>query len=144
MKKGLKTLLIILAVIAIAAAAYFVLGNSNQEPASGLVADSTNAPVSSPINQSASTLTAEIGQEFIATLLSLQSINLDTTLFSNPAFVTLENRTLTFEDIQTNGRPNPFAPIGTDIAPEPIAPEPEEEVIADPESPLDPFGDVDA
>jgi ABC-type antimicrobial peptide transport system permease subunit len=142
MNKGLKTLLIILGLVVVAAAVYFVLGNSSQEQSTGLVSGGTNEPVASPISQAGSTITAEIGQEFIATLLSLQSINLDTTLFSNPAFVTLENRTLTFEDIQTNGRPNPFAPIGTD--PVPVAPEPEEEVVAEPESPLDPFGDVDA
>lgn len=156
MKKGTRTIIILIVILAIAVVAYFVFGQGDVQQQGGLVSENTNTSVSSPINQPSSPA-IDVGQEFISTLLNLQSINLDTTLFSMPTFVTLENRTLTFEDVQTNGRPNPFAPIGVGVVPVTLAPleTPEEGgQAADtdpapapdpaPFNPFDPFGDVDA
>ena len=52
-------------------------------------------------------------QNFLNLLLQIKNINIDTTLFQNSAFISLQDDTLPILD-QPYGRPNPFAPIGQD------------------------------
>lgn len=90
------------------------------EPEAGLVSVSTSQQVGT-VNLAA-TPNIDIGQEFIGMLLSLQSLNLDTTLFQDPVFQSLKDKTIRFADPGGQGRPNPFAPIGSDVvAPAPPA-----------------------
>lgn len=52
-------------------------------------------------------------QDFLNLLLQIKNINLDTSIFQNSAFISLQDDTLPILD-QPYGRPNPFAPIGQD------------------------------
>ena len=54
-----------------------------------------------------------IGQQFVNQLITLKSVTLDTSLFSDPRFRTLQDSSQPIPD-QPYGRPNPFAPIGQD------------------------------
>lgn len=54
----------------------------------------------------------DIGQQFVALLLSIQSINLDGEIFSDPAFVALQDYSVRVVQPGNEGRKNPFAPIG--------------------------------
>ncbi len=55
------------------------------------------------------------GTEFVSQLLAIQNIHLDIGIFSDPAYLYLQDfsRELT---LQEAGRPNPFAPLGIDGA----------------------------
>lgn len=68
-------------------------------------------PEAAPLTES-SVAAAEnpVDQELIALLLTLHSISLDTTLFTDPKFTSLKDftRELVPEPV---GRPNPFAPL---------------------------------
>ena len=55
-----------------------------------------------------------IGTDFLNTLLSIESISLDDTLFTSKAFTVLQDFNRPIPADQNPGRINPFAPIGTD------------------------------
>ncbi len=54
-----------------------------------------------------------VGQSFLNQLLTLQSIQLNSEIFSNPSFNALQDFSQPVPT-QPQGRPNPFAPIGND------------------------------
>jgi hypothetical protein len=55
-----------------------------------------------------------IGQEFLTILLNIKNIKLEDSIFSNPAFLSLKDSSIVLLPDGNEGRPNPFAPIGTD------------------------------
>jgi len=61
--------------------------------------------------------TDAVAQDFLNMLLSVKSINLDDSIFSDPAFASLQDSSLVLVSDISQGRPNPFAPIGNDTAP---------------------------
>jgi hypothetical protein len=148
MKKGLKTILIVVGVLVIAIVIYSVLSGGGEEQSTGLVSTNSSQPVTIQ-NQQVSGF--EVGQEFVSLLLSLRGISLDTNLFQDPAFQSLDDKTVLFQDPGGEGRPNPFAPIGVDETPEPVE-TPEETPVPAPTPGLnqnqpnenDPFGGFDA
>lgn len=55
---------------------------------------------------------------FVSVLLSVKNLHLDTSIFTDPAFLSLEDGSITLVQDGTQGRPNPFAPIGSEtVAP---------------------------
>jgi hypothetical protein len=72
----------------------------------------TGTPTLAPVGA-----TGAGGQDFLTLLLSVRSIRLDTGIFADPAFQSLYDSTIVLLPDTTKGRPNPFAPIGIDIAP---------------------------
>mgnify|MGYP000703375529 FL=1 len=54
------------------------------------------------------------GQEFLAILLNLKTIKLDQGIFNSNSFTHLQDFTRVIAPATNVGRPNPFAPIGTD------------------------------
>lgn len=60
--------------------------------------------------------------DFLASLLNVQNIKLDESIFSDPAFASLHDSSILLIPDGTEGRPNPFAPIGSDAAAVPVAP----------------------
>ncbi|MEI7777693.1 MAG: hypothetical protein WCI52_03730 [bacterium] len=68
----------------------------------GLVSDSSVIPS-----------TSQADQDFLKLLLKIQNVRIDPSIFSNPVFLSLQDDGLPILD-QPEGRPNPFAPIGTD------------------------------
>ncbi|HEU0085751.1 MAG TPA: hypothetical protein VFQ59_02225 [Candidatus Paceibacterota bacterium] len=61
--------------------------------------------------------TGQITQEFLSLLLSVRGIKLDDSIFSDKAFGSLRDSSVVLIPDGNEGRPNPFAPIGIDIAP---------------------------
>ena len=61
-----------------------------------------------------------ITQDFLAILLNVKSINLEDSIFSDPAFLSLRDSSIELIPDGTEGRPNPFAPIGFDIISVPV------------------------
>jgi len=66
-----------------------------------------------------------IARNFLSLLLSVKSIKLDDSIFSSPDFINLHDSSILLIPPVDEGRPNPFAPIGSDITvipPTPITP----------------------
>lgn len=54
-------------------------------------------------------------QDFLSVLLNVKNIKLDDTIFKDPAFISLSDSSILLVPDSTEGRPNPFAPIGSDV-----------------------------
>jgi hypothetical protein len=70
----------------------------------------SSAPADTGVSTSGQNI--EVDQNFIADLQSVKSIRLDDAIFSDPAFATLRDSSIILIPDGTEGRPNPFAPIG--------------------------------
>jgi hypothetical protein len=75
---------------------------------------------------------SKIAGNFLSLLLSVKSIKLDDSIFSNPAWANLKDSSIELTPDHTEGRPNPFAPFGADNVPpastptsSPVTPAPE-------------------
>jgi len=55
-----------------------------------------------------------VDTEFLSILLSIKNIRLNDTIFSSLAFTSLRDSSITLDPDGTEGRKNPFAPIGFD------------------------------
>jgi len=62
---------------------------------------------------------ANISEDFISLLLSVKSIKLDDSIFQDPSFISLKDSSITLVQDGNEGRTNPFAPIGSEVAPTP-------------------------
>ncbi len=59
-----------------------------------------------------------IAADFLSMLLNVKNINLDDSIFSDPAFLSLRDSSILLIPDGNEGRPNPFAPIGVEnVAP---------------------------
>ena len=86
-------------------------------PVDNLISSSSNLS-----EQSAETLArnASATQDFLGLLLSVQNIKLDDTIFSDEAFIGLRDSSIVLIPDGNEGRPNPFAPLGTDVVAPPV------------------------
>ncbi len=55
--------------------------------------------------------------DFLSVLLNVTNINIDSSIFTDPAFKKLRDSTIVISQEGNQGRPNPFAPIGVDVIP---------------------------
>ncbi len=92
---------------------YFIKPSSNS---SNLI---SATPVSAP-NTLASLGGGSVANDFLALLLSVKSIKLDDTIFSDNAFINLHDSSITLTGDGTEGRSNPFAPLGVDNVAVPV------------------------
>ena len=58
-----------------------------------------------------------IARDFLAVLLSVKSVKLNESIFSDNAFINLHDSTIILSPPgpEDKGRPNPFAPLGRDV-----------------------------
>ena len=112
MSKKVKIFVIVIGIIAVLILAFSYFGNNAPTPSTGLSSTlGTNTipggggPVASSENIS----------DFSSLLSSINSISLNTSVFSDPAYVALQNNPVVLGSAVI-GRVNPFAPIGTDAA----------------------------
>ena len=63
-----------------------------------------------------------LGADFLGLLLNVKHIKLSDSIFTSSAFLSLHDSSIILIQDGTEGRPNPFAPIGSDA--EPVAAEP--------------------
>jgi hypothetical protein len=57
-----------------------------------------------------------IAKELLGVLLNVKNISLNDSIFDEQAFISLRDSTILLVPDGNEGRPNPFAPIGTDIS----------------------------
>lgn len=119
MNKTIKKIIIGVVVIAFISivASFFINRDSNTS--GNALQSTTTGGTGAPLTQNATTNpnllnTENINREFVSMLLNLQSITLNDDIFSEPAFKALVDNTVRLNQPGNQGRPNPFAPIGTD------------------------------
>jgi len=82
---------------------------SSQGNAANPTASTTSGAVSS-----ANVVDSGLSKDFLSVLLSIQNITLDDSIFSDLAFMNLKDSTILLVPDGSEGRPNPFAPIGSE------------------------------
>ncbi len=97
-KKSLKSIIIIVGIIIVALIAYFYYEGS--KPAANSVLVSSAADIDAQ----------QVGVRVLNLLNQIQSLRIDTTLFSDPSYQTLRDYSVAIPQ-QNVGRSNPFAPI---------------------------------
>ncbi len=106
MKKKLKTIfLIVLVILVVGVVANYFLSKGTPAPSTSSLSSSAKA----------GGVAVQPGQqsEFAVLLSTINSINIDTSVFKNPSYLSLRDYPVSL-GTDTIGRPNPFAPIGTD------------------------------
>ena len=91
---------------------YFFFIKASPDEEVTLVSSSPNQEES---NTTTASDTSAIAQEFLTLLLSVKSIKLNDAIFSSNAFNSLHDSSIILVPDGNEGRPNPFAPIGTDV-----------------------------
>jgi hypothetical protein len=95
---------------------FFIKGNN--EPEANLVASSGSSSLPNMDGSTANaTPDAKIAQDFLDLLLSVKNIKLDDSIFSEAAWDSLKDSSIELIPPGDEGRPNPFAPFGSDPAP---------------------------
>ena len=90
---------------------FFIKPSSNNNTPA-LVSSGTAPVTGNTVTSNANPLVA---QDFLNLLLNIQSIKLDDSILTDPAFSSLHDSSITLTPDGTEGRPNPFAPLGTDV-----------------------------
>ena len=104
----------------------FFIKPSDQSETPSLVSSSSSAVTNTAVLADNSA----VAQEFLTLLLSVRSIKLNDAIFSDKAFDALLETPVNLVQDGTEGRPNPFAPLGSDvIIPQSGAPEDEESPV---------------
>jgi hypothetical protein len=112
-------ILVIIATIIILSYVFFI--SSQEEEGSLVSSDVSTLPVTTSANTNIADVNLNAGdndalsQNFLSLLLGVKSITLDDSIFKDgSAFFTLVDSSITLTQDGTEGRVNPFAPIGTD------------------------------
>lgn len=96
----------------------FVKPDGDQSSSSSLASSTTgNSPIQAQTNQATSTGT---GDSLLRILNSLEGLELNDSIFFNPAFQELTDISIPLVKEGNAGRRNPFAPIGKDPIPVPV------------------------
>lgn len=114
MQSSFKVIIIVLAVGAMSAGAYFALGNkaNGQADEPLLQSEVSNKAVGVP---DGNTTTDQTVQVVLRQINDLDQIKLNTDIFDKPEFLALNDISQDLPEPRDIGRPNPFAPIGVDV-----------------------------
>ena len=108
----IKNIIIFLAIGVALVLVYIFFIKSSPEP--GNLATTSNSAAIPDSTGTASDPNTAVGQEFLTLLLNVKNINLNDAIFTDPAFISLRDSSITLVQDGTEGRPNPFAPIGAE------------------------------
>jgi hypothetical protein len=113
-----RNILIFIAIAIVIFSVYFFFLKPDPMPAPNLTntADESlpNIGQTTP-SASVSPGTPDAAADFLTLLLNVKNIKLEESLFSDPAFKALRDSSIVIASDGTEGRPNPFAPLGRDI-----------------------------
>lgn len=101
--------IIILSVIIVAIVLVYIFFIKKTPEENNLVSSPPNVVLSetTTLNQNSS-----ITKDLLSVLLSVKSIKLEDSIFSNTAFISLKDSSISLTQTGDEGRTNPFAPIG--------------------------------
>lgn len=110
MKKLLSIILTIVILGLLVGGVYYYMTHRNL-PALSTQSTTTGGVVAMP------GAAGDINKEFLSLLLNIRSIKLDGSVFQNRGFTSLSDTSIILAAPDNIGRRNPFAPIGSDVAP---------------------------
>ena len=113
--------IIILVVVVIALALIYIFF-IKKTPTVAPLTSSSGALVAENAATATANQTATVGSDFVSVLLSVKNIKLDDSVFQNPAFLSLKDSSIVLVQDGNEGRPNPFAPIGSEATVAPTNP----------------------
>jgi hypothetical protein len=111
MASKIKNIIIFIVIAAVLILVYVYFFKSKAPEAS--LTSTSGSPVLPTTNTADTNLS--IGKDFLTVLLNVKNIKLDDSIFSDLAFSSLHDSSILLIPDGTEGRPNPFAPIGSDI-----------------------------
>jgi len=107
----IKNIIIFLVIGTIFVLIYVIFIKAPPDTTATLVSSSSSPVVSNTV---AGDNTPSVAKDFLTLLLSVKSIKLDDAIFSDSAFISLHDSSITLIPDGNEGRPNPFAPLGND------------------------------
>jgi hypothetical protein len=122
MKKLIKGVIIIIVVVAVIALALSLM-KSKKEDSSALQSTTGATAGVLPGTQGENSEALTVSDQFLRLLLSMQNIELDQSIFVDPAFTSLEDFSVNIIPRNNEGRVNPFAPVGRDTASTSVSPQ---------------------
>ena len=111
MASKIKTVIIFVIIVAFLILVYIFLFKKNPDQAN--LTSSSDVATSLP-NTDIFSQNIPVDTEFLSVLLSIKNIKLNDAIFSDIAFTSLRDSSITLNPDGTEGRKNPFAPIGFD------------------------------
>ncbi len=116
----IKNIIVLVVVGAILVAVYFLYIKKDPSESANLISSSLDPTASNGVV--GATITS-ISQDFLTLLLGVKDINLVDSIFADTAFTSLDgSHSILLTPDGTEGRLNPFAPLGTDATVPPITP----------------------
>lgn len=112
----IKNILIFVGILVVLVLVYFFVFKKGPEEASLVSTTGGTVATTATINTNQSE-NEDVSKNFLSVLLNVRNIKIDDSIFSDPAFLSLRDSTIELVSDGTEGRPNPFAPLGTDITP---------------------------
>ncbi|HNW71540.1 MAG TPA: hypothetical protein PKZ36_02425 [Candidatus Paceibacterota bacterium] len=91
---------------------YFIFANKKSSDES--LISSSDKEASTTTENTNTSSTNEVGEDFIAILLNVKNLKLDDSILSDTAFSYLKDSSIYLIPEGNEGRTNPFAPIGSD------------------------------
>ncbi len=111
MKKMIKKIIIGVILLVLAIAGYSVFFKKSASTPTAALQTTTTGVTDSSGNAGAD---ATVGRDFLTTLLNINTIRLDDSLFADAGFAALQDFSRPLPEDPNPGRPNPFAPVGSD------------------------------
>lgn len=112
-----KNIIIFVVLLALLGGGYFFYFKDKQNPDPAATLTSTNtgsAPGALGDSKASGTAISSDTQGLLSLLLNVKTIKLNDEIFRSASFATLKDSTITLVQEGNEGRPNPFAPIGSD------------------------------
>ncbi len=110
MSSKIKNILIFLGIGLALIVVYFLV--FKKVPATPALISTSLNPVTTNTVSPAST----VGQDFLTVLLDVKNIQIDDSIFKDQAFLSLNDSSILLVPDGTEGRANPFAPLGSDTS----------------------------
>lgn len=116
----IRNIIIFVAIAGVFILIYIFFIKPSSSPTTSLVSSPSSTTFPSVSNSTTTTNTTgsgpSVAQDFLTLLLSVRNIKLNDTIFSDPAFNSLHDSSITLTPDATTGRPNPFAQFGNDVS----------------------------
>ncbi len=104
-------ILVVVAVVLVLVYIFFI----KKAPENASLTSSSGVPATGDVSTTTpNDETTDISSGFISLLLSVKSIKLDDSILKDQAFLSLRDSSITLVQDGNEGRPNPFAPIGSE------------------------------
>ena len=112
---NLKNILIFVAIGAVLVLGYIFFIKPSSDDTATLVSATSSPTVADAVSPAIASESDSVAQDFLSLLLNVTSLKLNDAIFSDTAFLSLRDSSITLIPDGNEGRPNPFAPIGIDV-----------------------------